>query len=221
MARVDRTRALARAHVGRYLRSAVQRRSPELQCLRSPIWTVTQLMSHYRLSLAVSAPLPRRGREERPAAARNWRHEIERLLVGAPQPQPTHHEEVARTIVRRFDSALEVVRRRVRVVATSAVRREADPELARSNETRAVPAPRSLAEAALQPLPFARRAPAAEAPTAPALVGLTQPAAPSHHASTQAAAAHVAEHDIERLADRVIGSLDRRLVAQRERLGRH
>jgi hypothetical protein len=33
--------------------------------------------------------------------------------------------------------------------------------------------------------------------------------------------APAAEHEIERLADRVLGSLDRRLLAQRERLGRH
>ena len=221
--RLEAVRAFASTHAARYLQSPVQRRRPELQCLRSPVWTVTQLVRQYRFGLTLASSPERRGKVDRPAAAAGWRREIERVLVAAPPPTVTHHEQVVRRLLRRFESALELVRSHERVISTSAGRRESEPEVARRVEARPGQAVHMPAEPALPALPLARRAPAAD--TAPTVSGSEKPRVhalpPSATARAVNSAAPIAEHEIERLADRVIGSIDRRLIAQRERMGSH
>jgi hypothetical protein len=220
--RVAAARGFAAKLASRYLHSPVQRRRPELQCLTSPIWTVTQLVRQYRFALTVPTPLARRERAAWPAAP-SWRREIERVLVGTQAPRVSRHEHVAQTLVRRFESALELVRTHERVVTTSLARREAEPVLARRAEGVVSPAAGTVAQPALPALPLARRAPATPAPATPETVnGKDSPVTPLGSAPARAArAASLAEHEVERLAERVISSIDRRLIAQRERLGNH
>ncbi|MEO8017673.1 MAG: hypothetical protein ABI769_07655 [Pseudomonadota bacterium] len=216
--------AFVSRHAARYLLSPVQRRRPDLQCLRSPVWTVSQLFRQYHFGLSLAVTRGRATGVDRPGV-REWRRDVARVFVAAPAVASVPRQaRVTELLVRRFESSLEVLKRHERVVTTAAARQEPESVLAKPAAAALALAPRALAEPRLPALPLARRAPAAEMPAtqAPAASESARGSTPALHAQARAVRiTPMADHEIERVAERVIGSIDRRLIAQRERLGNH
>jgi hypothetical protein len=206
--------------IGRYARSAAQRRALELLLPNAAV-LVTAIVNDCRLALCVSTPRSRGAAyAERRAGPQAWR-QLDRSLHTLP---PLQRPLAARTFVQ--ETTLTRIAQRLQRIETRASdgasmtalasRAESSmPQLQRAAEQRQSAVPPA------EEMPLRQRVVAAHAPLAhQSGAESTSAARSSAHVPAKVAGGSVSEHELERLADRVISSIDRRIVAQRERFGR-
>jgi hypothetical protein len=215
-----RAESFAAQLIGRYARSGARRRWIEL-LLPSAGLFATSIVNSYRLALCVSSPRSRSAAKWERRAAPQSRQQIARSLESMP---PWQRPSALRTVVQET-TLTRVVQRLQRIetranhaASMTAMATRADSsttQLQAAAENRQ-PSPPPAAQMPLrQPVAAANPAIAQQTNNAPSSTPGGNPRVP---AKTGGGA--VSEHEIERLADRVISSIDRRIVAQRERFGR-
>ena len=215
-----RAESFAAQLIGRYARSGARRRWIELLLPNAGVFA-TSIVNNYQLALCVSSPRSRSAANwERRAAAQSWR-QIERSLETMP---PLQRPLAVRTVVQETTLTRVVQRlQRIETRASHAVSMPAMATRADSSTVQPQPAAESLQPSAppaaemplLPPVVAANTAIAQQTTSAPSIAPRSSP-----HVPAKTAGGATSEHELERLADRVISSIDRRIVAQRERFGR-
>jgi len=218
--RALRLHAFAQRMVARHTRAAARVAAAELLLARSTALFVTQLSQQYLLSL----PMLERRVSLRTRLDRSVTQTIERVMpVGASPPDSV-------TLARIGASGALLRELTLRHLVVERVRREHVAPVQASNvmsgktDAGMPPAasawqPAAYAARQLAGLPLARQKPIALAAVPATMAGrdaLDNRSTPARAVTVAA----VSERDIDRLTERVIGSIDRRIVAQRERFGR-
>jgi hypothetical protein len=217
--RALRLHAFAQRMVARHTRAAARVSSAELLLARSAALFVTHLSPQYLVSL----PLLERRVSKRTLVNGSVTQTIERVMpIGAsPDPITVARIGASGALLRELTLRHLVVERVRREHAVAVRASEVMSGKTHAGMPPAAPAWQPAAQAARQlaSLPLARQKPIA----LHAVPGTTSGREALDNRSTPARAATVAavsDRDIERLTERVIGSIDRRIVAQRERFGR-
>jgi hypothetical protein len=214
-----RAESFAAQLFGRYARSGARRRWIEL-LLPSAAVLATSIVNNYRLALSISSPRSRSAAQwERRAAPQAWR-QVGRSLETAP---PLQRLAAVRTVVQET-SLTRIVQRLQRIethanygAAMAALASRPDSstmQLQPAVENREPAAPPGAEMSLRQPIVAANPAIAQQSASLSSSAPRSSPHVPAR------VARGVSEHELERLADRVISSIDRRIVAQRERFGR-
>ena len=212
-----RAESFAAKLIGRYARSGARQRWIELSMPNAAV-LATSIVNHYRVALCISGPRSRTvSRWERQAGPRS-----PVAIEYASETLPTQQRLSSVRSVVQATTLTRIVQRLQRVET-------------RTNHGGPVTSTSTRADSPTTQMPLAQQpsAPAAaEMPLRPFAVAanpsMTQPITSasssvprsSPHASVKPASSTMVENELERLADRVISSIDRRIVAQRERFGR-
>jgi hypothetical protein len=203
----------------RHARAATRWSASELLLAKSSAWFVTQLTQQYLVSVSMI--------ERRMGTRRDFGQAVPQILRRQSSSAAPVADELALPRAGASGALLrELTLRRLVIERT---RRDCVaplrlPSTAPQPGHEAAPsavfalAPVGRAAPPVAALPLVKHAPVAMSAlpdNAAARATRVDSAVPSH-----AAASVIGEREIERLAERVIGSIDRRIVAQRERFGR-
>ncbi|HEV7607377.1 MAG TPA: hypothetical protein VGO61_08565 [Steroidobacteraceae bacterium] len=203
----------------RHARAAARWSGAELLLAKSSSWFVTQLTQQYLVSLSVI--------ERRMSTRRVFGQAVPQILRTHSSSAAPAADELALpragasgALSRELTLRRLVIERTRRDCVAPLRLPSATPEPGRpaTHSAMFALAPVGRAAPPVAALPLVRHAPVAPKAlpdNAAARAPRVNAAAPS-----RAAATVIGEREIERLAERVIGSIDRRIVAQRERFGR-
>lgn len=215
-----RAESFAAQLIGRYARSGARRRWIELLLPNAGVFA-TSIVNNYRLALCISSPRSRSAAQwERRAAPQSWRQSERSLESMSTWQRPSAVRTVVQeTTLTRVVQRLQRIETRANHAASmAAMATRADSstmQLQPAAENRQPSAPAAAEMPLRPPVIAANPAIAQQTNSAPSSAPRGSP-----HVPAKTAGGAVSERELERLADRVISSIDRRIVAQRERFGR-